>query len=140
MHGRTPFYDKNRKLMFYRIINTEPSFPPTFSPEACTCIRGLLRVDENERLGSGPNGAENIKNSDFFRVIDFGKLYRREIPPPFLPEVTNELDTKYVPKAYLQAEARDSEDKPAGGNNNKKKKDELNFEQFTYAGDRAMER
>lgn len=40
MHGRTPFYDKNRKLMFYRIINTEPSFPPTFSPEACTCIRG----------------------------------------------------------------------------------------------------
>jgi serum/glucocorticoid-regulated kinase 2 len=138
MHGRTPFYDKNRKLMFYRIINTEPSFPPTFSPEACTCIRGLLRVDENERLGSGPQGAEDIKRSDFFRVLDFGKLYRREIPPPFTPEVTNELDTKYVPKAYLQAEARDSEDKPAGGG--KKKKDELNFEQFTYAGDRAMDR
>lgn len=120
MHGRTPFYDKNRKLMFYRIINTEPSFPPTFSPEACTCIRGmflsvfwlfvfllatvedslfvlilsficriflpflllfassqspgLLRVDENERMGSGPRGAEDIKNSDFFRVLDFGKV------------------------------------------------------------------
>ena len=27
MAGRTPFYDKNRKLMFYNIINSEPHFP-----------------------------------------------------------------------------------------------------------------
>jgi len=136
MHGRTPFYDKNRKLMFYRIINTEPSFPPTFSPEAVTCIRGLLRVDENERLGS--RGAEEIMQTEFFRVIDFDALYRREIKPPFAPEVANELDTKYVPKAYLQAEARDSDDgKPATKSG---KKDQLNFEQFTYAGENRLDR
>jgi hypothetical protein len=46
MHGRTPFYDKNRKLMFYRIINTTPSFPPQFSTDACDCIRSLLSVSE----------------------------------------------------------------------------------------------
>src|SRR5688572_23782299 len=107
MHGRTPFYDKNRKLMFYRIINTEPSFPPTFSPEACSCIRGLLRVNEQERLGSGDTGAREIMNSEFFSVIDFDALLRRELAPPFTPEVVNEFDTKYVPKAYLQAEAKD---------------------------------
>jgi len=94
MHGRTPFFDKNRKLMFYRIINTEPSFPPTFSPAACDCIRGLLRVNENERLGSGPTGAEEIMKTAFFSVLDFNALYRREIAPPFTPEVTNEFDTK----------------------------------------------
>jgi hypothetical protein len=144
MHGRTPFYDKNRKLMFYRIINTEPSFPPTFSPEACQCIRGLLRSDESTRLGSGPRGAEEIKQTEFFRVLDFEALYRRELKPPFIPEVANELDTKYVPRAYLQAEARDSDDgKPAGGPNNKNKKkqqDDLNFEQFTYTGDKRLDR
>lgn len=137
MHGRTPFYDKNRKLMFYRIINTEPSFPPTFSPEACECIRGLLRVNEAERLGSGPNGAQDIKNTAFFRVIDFDALYRRDIAPPFTPEVQNEFDTKYVPKAYLQAEAKDSfDEKPAA-----KKKGEQTpvFEQFTFAGDRHLD-
>lgn len=68
MHGRTPFYDKNRKLMFYRIINTEPSFPPTFTPEACSCIRALLRVNEQERLGSGPSGGREIMECDFFKV------------------------------------------------------------------------
>ncbi len=137
MHGRTPFYDKNRKLMFYRIINTEPSFPPTFSPEACSCIRGLLRVNEQERLGSGESGAREIMNSDFFSVLDFDALFRREIQPPFTPEVVNEFDTKYVPKAYLQAEAKDSFDEPAKG---KKAEKNENFEAFTFAGGSALDR
>lgn len=137
MHGRTPFYDKNRKLMFYRIINTEPSFPSTFSPEAVDCIRGLLKVNEHERLGSGPRGAEDVKTTSFFRVLDFNALFRREIVPPFLPEVVNEFDTKYVPKAYLQAEAKDSidETKPS----HKKKDANPVFDQFTFSGEKALD-
>jgi serine/threonine protein kinase len=135
MHGRTPFYDKNRKLMFYRIINTEPSFPPTFSPEACACIRGLLRVNEMERLGSGEGFGKEVMNSDFFKVIDFDALFRRELAPPFQPDVANELDTKYVPKAYLQAEAKDSFDDTKG----KKGKEQQNFEAFTFAGGSALD-
>jgi serine/threonine protein kinase len=95
MHGRTPFFDKNRKLMFYRIINTEPSCPPTFSPEAVSCIKGLLRVNEAERLGSGEEGAQEIMDCEFFSTINFDALYDRKIPPPFTPEVINEFDTKY---------------------------------------------
>ena len=136
MHGRTPFYDKNRKLMFYRIINTEPSFPPTFSPEACNCIRGLLKVNEMERLGSGAAGASAIRQTPFFAPIDFEKLLRREVVPPFTPEVTNELDTKYVPKAYLQAEAKDSMvEKPRG----RGKDQNPNFEAFTFAGEKRLD-
>lgn len=133
MHGRTPFFDKNRKLMFYRIINTEPSFPSTFSHEASECIKGLLRVNENDRLGS--NGAADIMSSAFFSSIDFNALLRREIKPTYTPEVIDELDTKYVPKAYLQAEAKDSfDEKP-------KKKGEANpkFEAFTFKGGSALD-
>lgn len=134
MHGRTPFYDKNRKLMFYRIINTEPSFPPTFSSEACDCIRGLLKVNEAERLGCGAIGAAAIKKTDFFKVINFEALYRKELKPPFTPEVVNEFDTKYVPKAYLQAEAKDSFAEPV-------KKGEANpkFNDFTFTGEKALD-
>ena len=106
--GKTPFFDKNRKLMFYRIINTAPSFPPTFTPEACDVIRGLLTVKEEDRLGSvKAGGAQGIKNSSFFSTIDFDKLYDKEITPPFKPDVTNEFDTKYVPKAFLDADAKE---------------------------------
>lgn len=135
MHGRTPFYDKNRKLMFYRIINTAPGFPPQFSPEACDCIRGLLAVNEKERLGtkvSTGKGAQDIMEHPFFASIDFDALYRKEVPPPFRPEVVNELDTKYVPKTYLQAEAKDSFSETKKGEVNP------NFEAFTFAGESAL--
>lgn len=134
MHGRTPFYDKNRKLMFYRIINTTPSFPPQFSTEACDCIRSLLSVSEQDRLGAGVRGAKDIMETAFFSTIDFDALLRKELVPPFKPDVVNEFDTKYVPKTYLQAEARDSDVE--------KKKGEVNpeFEAFTFRGEGALEK
>jgi hypothetical protein len=118
--------------MFYRIINTAPSFPPNFSPEACDVIRGLLTVSEGERLGSSNAGARDIMQSSFFSTINFDALMARELPAPFKPDVVNELDTKYVPKTYLQSEARDSLVE--------KKKGEVNpqFEAFTFSGDSAM--
>ena len=118
--------------MFYRIINTAPSFPPQFSTESCDCIRALLNVSEQDRLGSGPRGARDIMETAFFSSIDFDALNRRELPPPFLPDVVNELDTKYVPKTYLQAEARDSVVETKKGEVNP------NFEAFTFRGDSAM--
>ena len=115
--------------MFYRIINTEPTFPSSFSRPAVDCLRGLLRVNEADRLGSGDNGAEDLKKTAFFSSIDFEALFRKEIAAPFQPEVSNELDTKYVPKAYLQAEAKDSiAEAPKRGDPN------ANFEAFTFSG------
>jgi hypothetical protein len=119
--------------MFYRIINTAPSFPPQFSTEACDCIRALLNVSESDRIGSGPRGARDIMETAFFSSIDFDALNRREIVPSFRPDVANEFDTKYVPKTYLQAEARDSVVE--------KKKGEVNpnFEAFTFRGDNVLD-
>lgn len=133
IHGKTPFFDKNRKLMFYRIINTAPSFPSTFSPEACEVIRGLLNVKEEQRLGSlQAGGPSAIKRTAFFSVIDFDKLMEKALPPPFTPEVVNELDTKYVPKAFLDAEAKDS------FSEKKKGEQHQNFDAFTFAGESAL--
>jgi hypothetical protein len=71
----------------------------------------------------------------YMSFITTQALYRREIKPPFTPEVVNEFDTKYVPKAYLQAEAKDSfEEKPKKG----KDKNPV-FEAFTFAGDKALD-
>jgi hypothetical protein len=118
--------------MFYRIIHTRPSYPPNFSPEVQDCLSGLLRVSDQERLGNGENGGQAIMETPFFSVIDFEALTRRAVPPPFTPEVVDELDTKYVPKAYLKDEAKDSFSEPVKGGN-------ANFDQFTFKGETSLD-
>ena len=46
----------------------------------------------------------------------------------YIPDVSNELDCKYVPKTYLRAEAKDSICKKVKGD------DKLDFQEFTYMG------
>ena len=107
----------------------EPTFPPTFSNGACTCIRGLLKVNEADRLGNGPGGAKDIMNSEFFSVYDFEQIYRKEVVPPFRPNVKNEIDTTYISDSYLIETAKDSfanTSAPAAVDQ---------FEEFSYEGD-----
>lgn len=124
MGFRTPFFDKNRKLMFYGIINNEPHWQPHFSAEATSVLKGLLAKSPQKRLGS--NGADEIKEHSFFSEIDFDQLTARAIKPPFIPDVRSQADAKYVPKTYLNDTAQDSIDKSA------KKATNVEFESFTY--------
>ena len=75
MGFRTPFYDKNRKVMFHGIINLEPNFPPHFTSASKTLLLKLLQKEPTHRLGR--NGALEIRGSEFFSAIDFWKLSMR---------------------------------------------------------------
>jgi serine/threonine protein kinase len=107
MNGRSPFYDRNRKMMYNRIMNRPPQFAPNiFSHDAATCIQGLLTVDKKQRLGAGPNGAKAIMTTNFFVSIDFDKLFRKEIEPPFRPQGDGVVSTEYVPQEFKAMDAR----------------------------------
>ena len=125
--GRTPFYDKNRKIMFFNIMNSTPQFPLSFSEKACSVLRALLNVNPTKRLGF--NDIEQLKKHSFFSSIDWDKLFKKQIKPSYLPDVSNELDCKYVPKTYLRAEAKDSICKKPG------RDEKLNFQEFTFMGE-----
>ena len=80
MGFRTPFYDKNRKLMFHGIINLEPSFPAHFTVTSKNVLLRLLDKEASQRLGS--KGAQEIKMSEFFMPLDFQKLIGYEPTKP----------------------------------------------------------
>ncbi len=52
VNGTTPYFNKNRKLMYQSIAKKDPSYPAFFSPELSEVIAGLLIKDEHQRLGT----------------------------------------------------------------------------------------
>ncbi len=58
-------------------------------------------VQPNDRIGCGAKGAEEIKQHPFFEGIDWDKLYKRELKPPFVPETKSERDTANVDEEFL---------------------------------------
>jgi len=99
MGSRTPFYDKNRKLMFDGIINLEPSFPPHFTNAAKTILLELLHKESTQRLGT--NGAREIKNTNFFMPIDFKKLLMfLQLRVKYIHHLNPKFPTKKIPNTF----------------------------------------
>ena len=89
--GKLPFQLKNRKIEECNYNNIE--YPKEISPAAKDLISKLLEIDPKKRLGY--NSSDEIKKCDFFKEIDFDKIYKKECEPPFRPKFSGELDLKY---------------------------------------------
>ncbi|XP_058762423.1 serine/threonine-protein kinase AtPK2/AtPK19-like [Vicia villosa] len=83
--GKAPFIHNNRKKLQEKIIKEKIKLPPYLTGEAHSLLKGLLQKDPSTRLGSGPNGDEQIKNHKWFRTINWNKLEARELQPKFKP-------------------------------------------------------
>merc|ERR1712137_696036 len=128
--GLPPFYSQNINIMYQKILNGELRFPDTMSPDACSLLEGLLTRDPAKRYGSD---FSVIKNHPFFSGIDWGKLERKEIEPPFKPQVYGKEDTEQIDPEFTSEKAVDSlvESSALTG-------DEANFDGFTYVGESAL--
>uniref|UniRef100_A0A669CX36 Ribosomal protein S6 kinase n=1 Tax=Oreochromis niloticus TaxID=8128 RepID=A0A669CX36_ORENI len=75
-----------------RIAKKDPPFPKDMGPLAKDLIQRLLIKDPKKRLGSGPNGAENVKKHPFYQKINWEDLAAKKVPAPFKPVIRDELD------------------------------------------------
>jgi len=90
--GLPPFYSENMNEMYELILKAPLKFPSFVPPDAQSLLRGLLERDETKRLGSGPSDAKEIMQHPFFASIDWEKLFKKEIDPPFVPESSKDDD------------------------------------------------
>lgn len=82
-------------------------FGDEIGSEARSILSGLLTRNPARRLGA--NGAEEIKRHPFFgRHIDFDKLLRKEIQPPYKPSVSSVIDVSNFDTLFTTEEAIDS--------------------------------
>ena len=58
-----------------------------FSQNLCSLIQGLTNKNPQKRLGNpAKGGVGQIKTHAFFKKIDWGDVYRKELKPPIIPE------------------------------------------------------
>lgn len=116
--GQTPFIHvgATRMTLFRRICNSTFAFPNpkkhgiAVSEPAKLLIRGLLNKSSTERLGSSLTlGDEEISTNDWFQglLTEYSDAFlSQKVSPPWLPDVTDELDASYFgPHDDMEKEA-----------------------------------
>lgn len=123
--GLPPFYDTNRQKMYRMILDKPLVKHKLMSEQAFEVCQGLLTRTPERRLGY--NGASEIKDSAWFSAIDWAKLEKQELEPPFKPEVKGAADTSAVDEVFTKEAAVISATAPDA-----KVLDGGEFENFTF--------
>lgn len=83
-------------------------FPVWLSKQAVSYVKGLLIKDPSKRLGSGDTGEADLKGHAFFSGMDWDKIDRREVVPPFKPKKGSNVDEDFTSEpAVLTPTAKD---------------------------------
>ncbi|XP_077203904.1 ribosomal protein S6 kinase alpha-2 isoform X2 [Paroedura picta] len=114
--GSLPFQGKDRKETMALILKAKLGMPQFLSIEAQSLLRALFKRNPSNRLGAGLDGVEEIKRHPFFATIDWNKLYRREIKPPFKPAVGRPEDTFHFDPEFTSRTPTDSPGLPPSAN------------------------
>ncbi|XP_054553945.1 ribosomal protein S6 kinase alpha-2 isoform X1 [Talpa occidentalis] len=114
--GSLPFQGKDRKETMALILKAKLGMPQFLSAEAQSLLRALFKRNPSNRLGAGVDGVEEIKRHPFFVTVDWNKLYRREIKPPFKPAVGRPEDTFHFDPEFTARTPTDSPGVPPSAN------------------------
>ncbi|XP_058884045.1 ribosomal protein S6 kinase alpha-3 isoform X4 [Acipenser ruthenus] len=114
--GTLPFQGKDRKETMTMILKAKLGMPQFLSSEAQSLLRMLFKRNPANRLGAGTDGVEEIKRHQFFSTIDWNKLFRRELHPPFKPATSRPDDTFYFDPEFTAKTPKDSPGIPPSAN------------------------
>jgi len=89
--GIPPFYSQNVNEMYNLIQHGVLRFPPFLSENCKSLIVGFLNRDPKKRLGSNQDVAD-VKSHAFFKELSWEKLYKKEIPSKYKPDVKQNID------------------------------------------------
>ena len=92
--------------MYEKILKNPLVFGDDISPDARSILTGLLNRDPAQRLGV--TGADAIKRHPFFASVDWDRLLRKKIPPPFKPSVSSPVDVSNFDTVFTAEAPLDS--------------------------------
>ncbi|KAM4540973.1 protein kinase C eta type isoform 1-T1 [Fundulus diaphanus] len=106
LSGHAPFEAENEDDLFESILNEDIVYASWLSTEAVDILKAFLTKNPARRLGCvAADGGENAVISHcFFTGIDWEKLNRRELEPPFKPRIKTPQDVNNFDPDFTQEE------------------------------------
>jgi serine/threonine protein kinase len=102
MSGLPPFSSKHgSKELFRKIMSEKVKMPPGSSAGACKLLKGLLNRNPDARLGNARStmfeigGVAGLKQCAFFEKLQWDKLEKKELKPPYDSSVDNHTDLRH---------------------------------------------
>jgi len=105
--GQLPFQGENRKETMNQILKAKLGMPEYLSPEAQSLLRALFKRNPINRLGSGPDQVEDIKQHPFFATINWDDLIQKKVDPPFKPTIVPD-ETFHFDSTFTSKTPKDS--------------------------------
>ena len=98
--GYLPFLIPKGNKINPKVYEEPLRFPPGVNKLAINLINQLLNVNPKKRLGYGEEDAKKIKSHPYFEGVEWEKYWNKEIEPPFVPDLNDEMDLKYFDKMF----------------------------------------
>jgi len=95
--GLPPFYDEDVQKMYNLKMTAELTIPDYVDDKAKDIMRKFLDRNPSTRM----QDADAIKAHPYFKGLDWDKMYRREIPPPYIPSVSSKDSTKMIDRNFV---------------------------------------
>jgi len=136
--GLPPFYDTNVQRMYHKILHEPLKFPKgdnrQVSDTGRDVLRRFLERRISDRLGSGSTGANEIKRTAFFSILDFDRVNSKLYDPEFKPPAsTSTTDVRNFDTEFTSEQAADS---MVTTNMSETMQEKSAFQGFTYAGNK----
>jgi serine/threonine protein kinase len=130
LSGKLPYAIKRGAKMSIKIYDQEVQYPNSMNKDAKDFIQKLLTINPSERLGSGPNGIEDIKNHPFFKGINWKDAEMQKIKPPFIPKLKSETDLRYFDTMFTEEPINSQQKKE--GTRERSREPSNEYTGFTY--------
>ncbi|KAI9102535.1 hypothetical protein DFS34DRAFT_609584 [Phlyctochytrium arcticum] len=99
--GFHPFYSEDREDIRLNILDAPIDFPGHVHPVAQDFISQLLQRDPTKRMIR-----KSIQQHEFFKGVDWVKLFNKEVDVPFRPVLRDELDVSFFDGQFTDEPAQ----------------------------------
>lgn len=103
--GTSPFHGTDEDELLWNVCYEEVNYPRYLSENIKNLIVLLLNKTAEQRLGMLACPAGDVCTQPFFKSVEWEKVAKCQIKPPFVPELTSPFDVTYFDVYFTKEEA-----------------------------------